>query len=290
MIRVRTRTWILALLALTCLAPGCLPNKRLTVGAAASLLEDVAKASYRQSDLRTIRQGMPAYLLLIDGMVEAMPDNERLLIAAAQGYSSFSSAFMGEEDREYAKLLAAKAKDYAVRALDRKGIKGDLDEFRASVATLSKEDMDYIFWGAATWASWIGLNLDSVEAMADLPKVEILMRRALELDETYYYGGPHLFMGIWYSSRPKMAGGDLDKARWHFTRALELGRGRFLMAHVYYADLYARRIQDRDLFTSVLDEALRTPANVVPDLTLLNTVAQAKARALLDSVDDYFLD
>ncbi|MGQ9653231.1 MAG: TRAP transporter TatT component family protein [Thermodesulfobacteriota bacterium] len=290
MIRVRTRTWILALLALTSLAPGCLPNKRLTVGAAASLLEDVAKASYRQSDLRTIRQGMPAYLLLIDGMVEAMPDNERLLIAAAQGYSSFASVFAGEEEREYAKVLASKAKDYALRALDRKGIKGDLDEFRVSVAILNKEDMDYIFWGAATWATWIGLNLDSMEAMADLPKVEILMRRALELDETFYYGGPHLFMGIWYSSRPKMAGGDLDKARWHFTRALELGQGRFLMAHVYYADLYARRIQDRDLFTSVLDEALRTPANVVPDLTLLNTVAQAKARALLDSVDDYFLD
>lgn len=290
MIRARVRPWILAPLVLIFLAPGCLPNKRLTVGAAASLLEDVARASYRQSDLRTIRQGMPAYLLLMDGMVEAVPDNERLLIAAAQGYSSFASAFMGEEDREYAKALAAKAKDYALRALEKKGIKGNLDEFGASVATLDKGDMEYVFWGAATWASWISLNLDSMEAVADLPKVEILMRRALELDEAFYYGGPHLFMGIWYSSRPKMAGGDLDKARWHFTRALELGQGRFLMAHVYYADLYARRIQDRDLFTSILERVLQTPANVIPDLTLLNTVAQAKAKALLDSADDYFFD
>lgn len=290
MIRAPVRQWILALVILISLTPGCLPNKRLTVGAAASLLEDVARASYRQSDLRTIRQGMPAYLLLMDGMLQAVPDNERLLIAAAQGYSSFASAFMGEEDREYAKALAAKAKDYALRALESKGIRGNLDEFGASVATLGKGDMEYVFWGAATWASWIGLNLDSMEALADLPKVEILMRRALELDEAFYYGGPHLFMGIWYSSRPKMAGGDLDKARWHFTRALELGQGRFLMAHVYYADLYARRIQDRDLFTSILERVLQTPADVIPDLTLLNTVAQAKAKALLDSADDYFFD
>jgi len=38
-----------------------------------------------------IREGMPAYLMLMDGMIEAWPDNEQLLIAAAQAYSSFAS-------------------------------------------------------------------------------------------------------------------------------------------------------------------------------------------------------
>ena len=28
--------------------------------------------------------------------------------------------------------------------------------------------------------------------------------KVLELDEGFYYGGPHLFMGIWFASRPKM--------------------------------------------------------------------------------------
>jgi len=233
---------------------------------------------------------MPAYLLLLDGMVEAVPDDERLLMAAAQGYSSFASAFTEEEDREYARTLAAKAKDYALRALEKKGVKGNLDEFGEALATLGKDDMEYIFWGGACWGNWISLNLDSMEALADLPKVELLMRRALELDEAFYYGGPHLFMGIWYSSRPKMAGGDLDKARWHFSRAMELGQGKFLMASVYYADLYAKKVQDRELFLSTLRNVLETPAEVVPDLTLLNTVAKAKARTLLDNADDFFFD
>ena len=51
----------------------CVPSKKLTVASTAGLLEDVAKSAYRQSDLRIIRQGMPAYLMLIDGMVAAWP-------------------------------------------------------------------------------------------------------------------------------------------------------------------------------------------------------------------------
>jgi len=66
------------LLFLACLSMSCAASKTMTVGATASLLEDVAKSAYRQSDLKLIREGMPAYLMLIGGMVEAVPDNEEL--------------------------------------------------------------------------------------------------------------------------------------------------------------------------------------------------------------------
>ena len=42
-----------------------MPCKRGTVVATAFLLEDVVKASSRQSDLRMIREGTPAYLMLL---------------------------------------------------------------------------------------------------------------------------------------------------------------------------------------------------------------------------------
>jgi hypothetical protein len=281
--------WCLPLLVLL---TGCLPGKKLTVGVAAMLVEDVAKSSYRQSDLRLIREGMPSYLLLMDGMVEGWPDNERLLIAAAQGYSSFASAFVEDQDKDYAKVLYGRAKGYALRALAIKGLQDplqpSLDDFQQGLKAFGKEDTSYLFWAAACWGSWIGLSLDSMEALADLPKVELMMRRALELDETFYYGGPHLFMGIWYASRPKIAGGDPEKARAHFLRAMELGQGRFLMAGVYFADHYAKRVLDRDLFMSTLRDVLATPADVVPDLTLLNTVAHKRATELLRRVDEYF--
>ena len=60
------------------------------------------------------------------------------------------------------------------------------------------------------------------------------------------------------------------------------------MSRVYYADYYARKAFDRKLFISTLQKVLDTPADIEPDLTLLNTVAHIKAQKLLKNVDDYF--
>jgi len=258
----------------------------------ATLLDGVARSSYKQSDLRMVREGMPAYLMLMDGMIETWPDNAQLFIAAAQGYSSFASLFVEDQDKEYAKLLFGKARQYALRSLELRGFKDPLqrpvDDFKEGLKGLGKKDTPYIFWSATCWANWINLNLDSMEALAELPRVESMMQRVLEIDEGFYYGGPHLFMGIWFASRPRIAGGDLKKAQGHFLKALEFGKGKFLMANVYYANTYARQALDKDLFVSTLQKVLETPADISPDLTLLNTVAQKKARELLGRVEEYF--
>lgn len=284
--------WILLFLFLLFLPSACLPSKKLTVGATAMLLEDVGRSSYKQSDLRMIREGMPAYLMLMDGMIEAWPDNEQLLIATAQGYSSFATTFLEDQDKEYAKLLLARGRQYALRSLEIRGFKEPLqrplDDFKEGLKGLGKKDVPYIFWSATCWANWINLNLDSMDALAELPRVELMMQRVMELDQGFHYGGPHLFMGIWFASRPKMAGGDLKKSQGHFLKALDFGQGKFLMAYVYYANYYARQALDRDLFISTLKKVLETPVDILPALTLLNAVAKKKAKELLSRVEEYF--
>ena len=134
---------------LICLPLACVTNKTITIGATASLLEDISKSAYKQSDLRLIREGMPSYLMLIDGMVEAIPDNERLLITAAQGYASFAAAFIQDEDKEYARVLYGRAKNYALRALEQIGFKNPqtrpFDDFEKALDAGSKRDIPYIF-------------------------------------------------------------------------------------------------------------------------------------------------
>ncbi len=275
-----------------CLPLACATSKTMTVGATASLLEDIAKSAYRQSDLRLIREGMPAYLMLIDGMVEAVPDNERLLISAAQAYASFASAFIQDEDKEYARVLYARAKEHALRALKQIGIKDPVskpfDAFEANLNTLGIKDVPYIFWAASCWGNWISLSQGSIEALAELPRVELLMKKVLELNEGFYYGGAHIFMGILNGSKPKIAGGNIDLARAHFLKAIELGRGEFLMTYIYYANYYAKKAFDKDLYVATLETVLKTPAEIMPDLTLLNTVAHTKAQVMLNEADDYF--
>jgi hypothetical protein len=280
------------LIVMLLLPAGCGVHKKMTVVSAAALVEDVAKASYKQSDLRLVREGMPAYLMLMDGMVEGWPDNERLLLAAAQAYASYASAFVGADDPAFRDTLLTRAKAYALQALEQRGISAPLTspfaEFERQVGQTTRSDVPYVFWSASCWGNWIGAHANSITAVAELPRVEALMRRALTLDETYYYGGPHIFMGILYASRPPVAGGNLDLSKQHFSKAIEIGQGKFLMAYVYYADYFARKAFDRELFVSVLNKVLQTPADTVPELTLLNTVARHQAEALLGRTDEYF--
>jgi hypothetical protein len=197
-----------------------------------------------------------------------------------------------DTDPEYAQALFKRARDYALAALAERGFVNPttvpFESFETQVAALGPQDVPYLFWSAANWGSWISLNLDSMEAMADLPRVELMMRRVLALDEGFNYGGPHLFMGIWYASRPAIAGGNLERAREHFTRAVELGQRQFLMTKVYFADYYARKIFDKELFVRILQEVLESPVDKLPELTLLNTVAHRKAQRMLEEADDYF--
>ena len=283
---------ILVSLSILTVPAACVSNKQITVGSTATLLEDISKSANKQSDLRVVREGMPAYLMLIDGMVEAVPKNARLLITAAQAYASFASAFIEDADKDYARVLFAKAKDYGLRALEIRGLKDPgsrpFNEFETAVNGLGKDDVPYMFWAGTCWGSWIRLNLSSIAAVAELPRVEALIKRVLKLDEQFYYGGPHLFMGILLASRPQIAGGDLNKALYHFKKALTFSQDVFLMTRVYFASHYARKTFDKELFTASLQRVLGTPVDKVAQLTLLNTVAHHKAQELLAQADDFF--
>ncbi len=271
---------------------GCIPTKRLTLVAVGSILEDVARSSSKQSDITVISEGTPAYLMLIDGLIEAHPQNEELLVAGAEAYSSYAALFT-EENREKAKGLYLKAKNYGLKALSKRKrfrelLPKHVDQFRTCLADFGKKDVPALFWTASSWGSWISLSTDSVEAMAEIPKVLSLMERVMELDEGFYYGGPHLFMAVYHLSRPKAYGGDPERARRHFEKAFELSQGKFLMSHVLYAKYYARQTFDRELFLLTLEKVLEAPADSVPELTLLNTLAKQQAKRLLEQVDDYF--
>ena len=289
----RALIWISLLCLLAVFTTNCATErKKVAVGATALLLEDIAQSANKQTDTRVIREGMPAYLMLMDGMVEAVPDNDRLLIGAAQGYATFAGAFIENQDKAYANVLYGRAKDYALRSLELRGLKNPasrpFDDFEAAVNELDKQDVPFMFWASACWGNWIQLNMGSMEAMAELPRVEVLMKRVLLLDEAFYYGGPHLFMGLWFGSRPKMAGGDLNRARKHFLKAIELGDGKFLMAYIYYAEYYAKKVFDKALYISILENVHNTPADIVPELALLNTIAHRRATQLMQEADEYF--
>src|SRR5207253_2480694 len=102
---------------------------------------------------------------------------------------------------------------HALRALDGqyKGFAktaddGDLASFGSAVEKVKKGDIAPLFWLGNCWAGAINSSKGSAKALIALPKVEKIMQQAVALDETYYFAGPRLFMGIYYAGRPKSLG------------------------------------------------------------------------------------
>ena len=272
---------------------GCLPMKQARVGAVALTVQDVGRAAARQTSPTIVQQGMPAYLMLLDGLIEAAPDNKELLIAGCQGYATYASSFLTDEQSKEAEILYKKAKDYGFRALSSRGdfgrsVAGNVQEFDQFLEQYTRKDMPALFWTANAWAGWISTNISSVEAVADLPALEVLMKRLLELDDTYHFGGPHLLMGVYLAAKPPSLGGDLARSNEHFQKAFALGSDKTLAAKVLYAQYYARGAGNRDLFVKTLKEVQAASPDEVPDLTLSNVMAQEKAGRLLSKTEEYF--
>lgn len=285
------RTLLLVSLVFFIILPGCFSTRQLVTEKASSLFRDVATSAGRQSDVALVREGTPAYLMLIDGMIRSYPDNPELLLAGAQAYASYASV-LEEDEQTRAAYLYERGKQYAVSSLSLHRLFKDslgkpLDSFQKAIEQTRKTDVPTLFWVANTWGSWIA-STQSPEAMADLPWVEALIERILQLDPSYYYGSAHLFKAILLAARPQQVGGSLEKADEHFKKAMAYGQGKFLMTDVYYAQYYARQSLNRELFVATLTRVIETPAAIEPDATLANTLAQRKARRLLDQVDDFF--
>ena len=166
---------------------GCIPTKQARIAAVAYTAEDVLHAAAKQHDPAIVRDGSPAYLMLVDGLIEAYPNKGELLTAGCQAYTVYASSFVEDSDPVEASLLYAKAKDYGFIALSTKrdfqqAVSGPFDDFVIFLRDYNKEYVPALFWTTSAWAKWISLHLDSLEALADMPRLEATMQRVIELD------------------------------------------------------------------------------------------------------------
>lgn len=218
-----------------------------------------------QNDLELVCEGSPAYLLMIDSMIASKPDNSGLLKAGAQAYSGYISA-MTEcgHPPERIQTVSAKAHHYGMMLVAASLPLDHPEEFDNQLAKLQKSDVPRLFWGTLAWLSWIQQQGGAPAAMADLVVIEKIMNRLLELDEAYQAGAAHLFWGGYFATRPPMFGGDPEKSRYHFERALEISKRNFLLIQTTYAETLARQLFDRSLHDRLLQEVLDFPSGLGP--------------------------
>ena len=285
MFSVRRSLLITGISAILLLNGGCASTL------ADSMSNTLSTAILNEDDPQLVRDGLPAYLLLIDGLIIENPGSEGLLVAGAKLNGAYGSIFANDRARSI--QMAKKAFDYAHRAMCERddelcaAEKTPFRQFKTHLVDLSESDVPVAYAYASAWAGVIQANSKDWRAVADIPKVEALLERIIDLVPDYENGRPHLYLAVMRSQIPPSLGGRPEEGRKEFEAAISLSNGKDMMAKVMYAEYYARLVFNKDLHDQLLKEVINGDP-VFPGLTLTNTLAQQRARELMKSGKDYF--
>ena len=259
-----------------------------------SLIPNLTQTFFEECDPELARLSFPADLKLMEGLVKNDPQNKQLLTALCMGFTGYSMLFVEEEDPERASRLYLRARSYGFRALGPKGAflqeSGlNAESIRAKLNTFGEKDLKALFYTTMSWHAWINLNLDKPVALAQMGIAQACLERILELNPAYLYGTPYVLMGTILAARPGLAGGDARQAKVYFEKAMEVSKGKFYFVQYYFARYYAVRIQDRQLFRKLAQDAVQGHPGELKDACLINSVMQQKAKKLLNMTEDLFL-
>ena len=276
-------------LLLAALAAGGCASMMATAGS--GLAGNLNKAILNQDDPQLVRDGAPAYLLMLDSFVEGAPENEAVLSAAAELYAAYGVVFVDDPAR--ARKLTARGRAYGRRALcaAEESVCGIWElkypDFVEALGILEAKHAPVLFTFGLSWIAYIQAHSDDWSALANLPQAKAVLLRVQELDRTYEEANVERYLAVLETIRPPALGGDFESGLAHYQRAMSLSDGRDLAIKVDYARYYARSLYDRELHDRLLKEVLAADP-IEPGYTLFNTLAQEEARELLDSADDYF--
>ena len=212
---------------------------------------------------------------------------------ATQLYFSYAVGFVEDENPERAEALYRKAMGYGFMRFpelspDKHVGRGADSTFAATLDKYDADDVPGLLWLGGAWGSVLKLNLSDPSMLAQLLLVEMLTERAVALDADYLYGMPRLMLGTAYALRPPAFGGDSAKALAQFEAGFAVSDRRFLMMHVFFARYYCRQIFDEELFDQTLAELRAADPEALPDVLLLNRMAQEQGQHLEALRDELF--
>ena len=256
------------------------------------LASNLSLAIINQEDPQIVRDGAPAYLLLLDSLVESDPSNPVMLSSAAKLYASYGGIFVNDEIRS--KRLTNKALGYSNKALclsnkmtclwNEQGF----DEYLNTLALINKNDAELLLNHAISSLAYTRAHSSDWNAIARLPHIQAMLERYIEIaPNTEMFDSVYTYLGILSTLRPPALGGDFEKGKSYFELAIEISGGKNLSVMVEYANGYAKPLYDRELHDKLLSEVMLANP-IVKGYTLTNILAQEEAVLLIESADDYF--
>jgi hypothetical protein len=307
---------LIAFIVSSALLAGCNAGLNIAMDSTSKIMERAQPSLQMESDYELARQAIPGALKTIEGFWVAGPPpeaRERLERILTEGFCQYGTAFVEDdwEDAKFKKDLAAveyhnarashiftRCLNYALKGLGsrwQKEIFGTTDAVNKLIAETGAGKRYSLMFAATALGSLVNHNKTRVEMLAYVSTVEAMLNRVVEIDAKHglpknrvHAALPHLALGMLNSSKPKAMGGDPEKAKAEFEKALELTDGKFLLARALMAYNVGMQTNDRKFFHDNLVKVLETPPSVWPEQRLANEVAHRRARRYLSYEKELF--
>ena len=125
--------------------------KRMVIRSTALILDDSIAAINEEQDMVMAEQAILSNLKMLEGLIKGDPENKKLLLLAAQGFSSYAFGFVEENDPERAKIFYKRGRNYGLRILKKdkyfsEALEKDTEEFKNSLKGFDSDDIPALFW------------------------------------------------------------------------------------------------------------------------------------------------
>lgn len=255
-------------------------------------------------DPEFIGDALPLALKMYEGVIEKNPNHAGIRAAAATGFTGYAYAFIhynadtttneAERKRLYirARNMYIRARDYGLSALNLK-----YPDFRVNLArnpdsTLAKvkiEDIDLLYWTGMAWMGAFTCDKFNMRLALTVPQAKALLFKVAELNLDYGNGTIDEFLITFYGSMPPSMGGDVEKAKVHFERAVELSQGQSIGAYINYVTAVSIAQQNEQEFDEYLNIALKIRPDAIPEAKVLRVLHHERVKYLLQNKDMFII-
>ena len=299
----------LLLFCLIFMAASCSINK-MAINAVSNALTGSGSSDVFTGDDDPLLVGdaLPFAIKMYEALLSQNPNHEGLLLTTGSLFVMYANAFVQSpaemmdsveyyEERnaglDRAKKLYLRGYTLLSSAIDKKYPGFSTAPVQdGSLGTLlkkfKKEDVPLLYWTVAGGLSAYSIDVFDFDLGAGIPKWDLMIARAYELDPDFNNGAIDDFYIQFYAAMPETLGGDKAKSEIHYKRALEKSGYKSAGPYVSYARAICVPAQDYDTFRENLEKALEIDTDDDPSNRLVNILSQKKARYMLDNAYEYF--
>lgn len=240
-----------------------------------------------------------AGLAQFEGMHYLAPDNENALFMLLKGWTGATFGFIEDKMEEAEDVEGLDSPEYlyqqsrALQGYSRaihygtilvekknpgfKDAQKNDDTMKAWLAGFDESDVPNLFWLGYAWIARVNAGKDDPALVAELYVGVAIMERVAQLDEKFMFGSPHTILGAYHA---RSATAEVEEAKKHFDKAIEISGGTLMLPKVQLATKYHCIKGDKESYVKTLTEVAES-GDTLPEQRLQNAIAKRRARRYL---------